>query len=74
MNILLTFDKIGYYLKSLINNLRGERRNMFKKKEDQFYLHLANISANLTVSMKYFSDYKLRNTEDLAIFFEKMKD
>ncbi|HCX48070.1 MAG TPA: DUF47 domain-containing protein [Bacillus sp. (in: Bacteria)] len=47
---------------------------MFKRKEDQFYLHLANISANLTESMNYFSDYKLRNTEDLAIFFEKMKD
>ncbi|WP_042356854.1 DUF47 domain-containing protein [Bacillus rubiinfantis] len=47
---------------------------MFKREQDQFYLHLANISANLTESMKYFSDYKLRNTDDLAIFSEKMKD
>lgn len=47
---------------------------MFKREKDQFFLHLANISANLTESTNYFSDYKLRNTEDLAIFSEKMKD
>ncbi|GIN74617.1 hypothetical protein J14TS2_50920 [Bacillus sp. J14TS2] len=47
---------------------------MFKKKEDPFFIHLANISANLTESMNYFMDYKLTNLEDLKIFSEKMKD
>lgn len=47
---------------------------MFKKKEDQFSIHLANISSNLTKSMNYFSEYKLNNLEDLKIFSEKMKE
>ncbi|GIN59793.1 DUF47 domain-containing protein [Lederbergia ruris] len=47
---------------------------MFKKKEDQFFIHLANISANLTESMNYFTDYKLSNLDDLKIFSEKMKE
>ncbi|WP_062106421.1 DUF47 domain-containing protein [Bacillus niameyensis] len=47
---------------------------MFKKKEDQFSIHLANISSNLTESMNYFSEYKLNNLEDLKIFSEKMKE
>lgn len=47
---------------------------MFKKKEDQFSIHLANISSNLKESMKYFSEYKLTNLDDLKIFSEKMKE
>ncbi|MBY0124381.1 DUF47 domain-containing protein [Bacillus sp. S/N-304-OC-R1] len=47
---------------------------MFRKKEDQFYLHLANIAANLKESMNYFTDYKLTSSEDLVIFSEKMKE
>lgn len=47
---------------------------MFKKKEDQFSIHLANISSNLTESMTYFTDYKLTNSEDLKIFSDKMKE
>lgn len=47
---------------------------MFKKEKDQFSIHLANISANLTESTNFFTDYKLTNSEDLEIFSEKMKD
>ncbi|MBS4202353.1 DUF47 domain-containing protein [Bacillus sp. FJAT-49732] len=47
---------------------------MFKKKEDQFSIHLTNISSNLMESMNYFLDYKLTNLEDLKIFSEKMKE
>ncbi|KRG12653.1 hypothetical protein ACA30_17020 [Virgibacillus soli] len=47
---------------------------MFKKKEDQFFIHLANISANLTESMNYFTDYRLTDVEGLKVFSEKMKE
>ncbi|MCJ7840479.1 DUF47 domain-containing protein [Lederbergia sp. NSJ-179] len=47
---------------------------MLKKKEDPFFSHLASISANLTESMNYFTDYMLSNMEDLKIFSEKMKE
>lgn len=47
---------------------------MVFKKKDKFSELLSNISANLTESATYFSEYKLKNVSDLKIFSEKMKD
>lgn len=54
-------------------NLIGGYEMVFKKK-DKFSELLSNISANLTESATYFSEYKLKNVSDLKIFSEKMKD
>jgi uncharacterized protein len=54
-------------------NLIGGYEMVFKKK-DKFSELLSNISANLTESATYFSEYKLNNVSDLKIFSEKMKD
>ncbi len=53
-------------------NLIGGYEMVFKKK-DKFSELLSNISANLTESATYFSEYKLNNVSDLKIFSEKMK-
>lgn len=47
---------------------------MFFKKEDQFSIHLRNMSDNLVKSTNYFVDYKLKNELDLKLFAEKMKE
>lgn len=47
---------------------------MLFKKEDQFFIHLENISANLVESTNFFADYKLNNEEDTKHFSNKMKE
>lgn len=44
------------------------------KKNDKFSILLTNISANLTESADFFTEYKLKNVSDLKIFSEKMKE
>ncbi len=44
------------------------------KKNDKFSVMLMNMSANLTESVNFFTDYKLKNVSDLKIFSEKMKE
>lgn len=46
---------------------------MIFKKEDQFSIHLRNMSANLMESMKYFAEYKISNGQDLKEFADQMK-
>lgn len=44
------------------------------KKRDKFTVLLKNISGNLREGANFFADYKLKNVNDLKIFFETMKD
>src|SRR5690625_5895119 len=46
---------------------------MIFKKEDQFSIHLRNMSANLMESTRYFADYKITNGQDLKEFANQMK-
>ncbi|HLO12219.1 MAG TPA: DUF47 domain-containing protein [Pseudoneobacillus sp.] len=47
---------------------------MALKKTDKFSVLLSKISANLTESTNFFTEYKLKNVSDLKIFSEKMKE
>jgi|SRR5690625_4651257 len=47
--------------------------SMFFKKEDQFSVHLRNISANLMECMNYFTEYKL-DSDSLKTFSKTMKE
>ncbi len=44
------------------------------KKNDKFSDLLRSISTNLTESIDFFTEYKLKNVSDLKIFSEKMKE
>lgn len=46
---------------------------MFFKKEDQFAVHLSDISKNLLEATNYFTDFKLENEEGLKILSDTMK-
>lgn len=46
---------------------------MFFKKEDQFYVHMRNMSDNLVESTKFFVEYKFNSEESLKEFASKMK-
>ena len=48
--------------------------HMALKKTDKFSALLSKISANLTESTNFFTEYKLKNVSDLKIFSEKMKE
>jgi uncharacterized protein len=48
--------------------------HMALKKTDKFSVLLSKISANLTESTNFFTEYKLKNVSDLKIFSEKMKE
>lgn len=47
---------------------------MIFKKEDKFFDHLDNISANLVESTNFFAEYKLKSEKDIKYFSEKMKE
>lgn len=57
-----------------VNLILKVGNKMFFKKEDKFSKHLSDISSNLVESMTYFTDYKLKNIEDLKVFSDKMKE
>ncbi|MDQ0157330.1 DUF47 domain-containing protein [Robertmurraya andreesenii] len=44
------------------------------KKQDKFSVLLKNMSTNLREGADFFADYKIRNVNDLKIFFETMKE
>ena len=49
-------------------------KKMFFQKEDQFSIHLSKICSNLMEGTNFFTDYKLKNLDDLKIFSKKMKE
>lgn len=46
---------------------------MLFKKEDKFYTHMRNMSANLLESADFFVEYKINGVQDLKEFASKMK-
>lgn len=71
--MIISFRYSFFTLYYSLRWLHFEVFNMFLKKEDKFYTHLRNLSANLMESADFFDKYKINGKQDLEEFASKMK-